>query len=161
MATTASSKLHVSSYDHLAHQYRLQECLRALRAPGWEQCLAPLAQHMAQKHLVRGRRAGAPLRHLDLDLLRLALSRLLSSQWDDGYLVFQLVVEGQDPAVVAAERAVSRPALVELLRDAIGELALEYEEAAFAALGQAAAGSPHAPAHVRAAQTPAAGRQRG
>jgi hypothetical protein len=37
-----------------------------------------------------------------------------------------LVVEGSDPAMVAAERGVSRPALVEQLRAAVG-LAIRYE----------------------------------
>jgi hypothetical protein len=114
----------------------------------------PLAQHMAQQHLVRGRHhAGATLRHLDVDVLRTALSQMLTQQWDDGYVVFQLVVEGQDPAAVAAERGVSRPTLVELLRDAVDELALEYEEVAFASLGQ----TPREQVQARLA----GGRQRG
>jgi hypothetical protein len=33
--------------DHPAHEHDLQRRLGALRAPGWEQRLAPLAQHMA------------------------------------------------------------------------------------------------------------------
>ena len=127
------------SLDHRTQERHVQQCLRALQAPGWEQRLSPLAQHMVDKCLVRARsHAGAALRHLDLEVLRVALSRLLSSQWDDGYLVFQLVVEGQDPATVVAERGVSRPALVELLRDAVDELALEYEVVAFASVGQSA-----------------------
>jgi hypothetical protein len=35
-------------------------------------------------------------------------------------------VAGQEPATVAAERGVSRPALVEQLRDAVGALARRY-----------------------------------
>ena len=46
----------------------------------------------------------------------------------------QLVVEGQEPAVVAAGRAVSRPALVEQLRDAVAALASRYEHLANAHL---------------------------
>ena len=76
---------------------------------------------------MRGRGdAGAPLRHLDLEVLRTALSRLLSLD-DDGYLIYQLVVEGMEPAQVAAERGISRPVLVEQLRDAVGALATRYE----------------------------------
>jgi hypothetical protein len=40
------------------------------------------------------------------------------------------VVEGQEPATVAAERGVSRPALVEQLREAVGALASRYERLA-------------------------------
>jgi hypothetical protein len=39
----------------------------------------------------------------------------------------QLVVEGVEPATVAAARGVSRAALVEQLRDAIASLAGRYE----------------------------------
>jgi hypothetical protein len=124
---TVHADPHVTSSEHLAHQRRLEQCLRALQAPGWEQRLQPLATHMAAQHLVRGRGdAGAPLRHLDLEVLRTALSRLLSLD-DDGYLIYQLVVEGMEPAQVAAERGISRPVLVEQLRDAVGALATRYE----------------------------------
>ena len=122
----------------VAGRRRLEGRRRALRARGWEQRLAPLAQHMAQKCLVRARgHAGAPLRHLDLQVLRTALSHMLSQDDDAGYgvLVYQLVVEGAEPAVVAAERGVSRLMLTEQLRDAIDQLALEYEEVAYAFVG--------------------------
>jgi hypothetical protein len=63
---------------------------------------------MAAKRLVRARGdAGAPLRHLDVQVLRKALSRMLSQDDDDGYLIFQLGVEGTEPALVAAERGVT------------------------------------------------------
>jgi hypothetical protein len=61
------------------------------------------------------------LRHLDVYTLRAALSRMLSLD-DDGYLIYQLVVEGAEPAQVAAERGVSRLMLTEQLRDAIDRL---------------------------------------
>ena len=49
----------------LADSRRLEACLRALGACGRER-LAPLAQHMAEKRLVRARGdASALLRHLD------------------------------------------------------------------------------------------------
>jgi hypothetical protein len=67
--------------------------------------------------------AGGHLRQLDLTLLHEVLSRLLRDQWDVGSLIQQLVVEGQEPAHVATERGVSRAALVEQLRDAVGALA--------------------------------------
>jgi hypothetical protein len=48
---------------------------------------------------------------------------MLCDEWEDGYLIYQLVVEGMEPAQVAAERGVSRATLVEQLRDAVDELA--------------------------------------
>ena len=62
MATILSDH-DVSSSDYLAHERRLERCLRALQTHGWEQRMQPLATHMAQQHLVRGRgHVGAPLR---------------------------------------------------------------------------------------------------
>jgi hypothetical protein len=137
MTMTTAATPHVSPSDHLAHERHLAQCLRALRARGWEQRLQPLATHMAAQHLVRGRgHAGAPLRHLDVQVLREALSSLLREEWEEGYLIFQLVVEGVDPAHAATERGVSRPALIEMLRDAVDELAMEYEDVAYASVGE-------------------------
>jgi hypothetical protein len=117
-----------------AARQRLDECLRALEACGRER-LAPLAQHMANARLVRGRgAAGAPLRRLDVQVLHKALSRMLCYEWEDGYLIYQLAVEGAEPGQVAAERGVSRAVLVEQLRDAVDELAMEYEDTANAHL---------------------------
>jgi hypothetical protein len=59
-----------------------------------------------------------------------ALGRLLCHEWEDGYLIYQLVVENMDPAAVAAERGMSRLMLTELLRDAVDALAVEYEDVA-------------------------------
>jgi hypothetical protein len=42
-------------------------------------------------------------------------------EWDDASLIVDLVVDGAEPAQVAAERGVSRPVLVEMLRDAVDE----------------------------------------
>jgi hypothetical protein len=139
MTTAAPARLNVPSIslEHLAHERTLQACQRALHGPGWESRLQPLATHMAAKCLVRARgHAGAPLRHLDLELLHVALSRLLSQGDGDGLLIVQLVVEGKDPAVAARERGVSRPAPVDLLRDAVDELAVEYEDTAYASVGE-------------------------
>jgi hypothetical protein len=130
---TVHADPHVASSEYLAQERRLQECVRSLQAHGWEQRLQSLATHMVERRLVRGRGdAGAPLRHLDLDVLREALSRAD----DDGYLIFQLVVEGLDPALVARERGVSRPALVEMLRDAVDQLAIAYEDTAYASVAE-------------------------
>ena len=86
---------------------------------------------MSNKRLVRARGdVGASLRRLDVHTLREALSRMLCHEWEDGYLIYQLVVEGAEPAQVAAERGVSQPALVEQLRNAVGALAVRYERLA-------------------------------
>jgi hypothetical protein len=86
---------------------------------------------MAAQRLVRARGyAGAPLRHLDLELLRMALSRLLREEGDGASLIVELIVNGTEPAQVARERGVSRPALVEDLRRAVGALATCYERLA-------------------------------
>jgi hypothetical protein len=53
--------------------------------------------------------AGAPLRHLDLEVLREALSRPRGQEWEDASLIVQLIVEGIEPALVAAKRDVSPP----------------------------------------------------
>jgi hypothetical protein len=121
----------ISSSDHLAHERRLQQCLGTLQTRGWEQRLQPLATHMVTQRLVRARGyTGVPVRHLDLGLLREALSRQLRTEWESASLIVELAVEGADPAVVAAERGVSRPALVEQLPDAGGALATRYEKVA-------------------------------
>ena len=86
---------------------------------------------MATQRLVRARRyAGGHLRQLDLTLLLETLSRLLRDQWEAGSLIVQLLAESQEPATVAAERGVSRAALVEQLREAVGMLAAGYERLA-------------------------------
>jgi hypothetical protein len=101
-----------ASADALDHCRQLQECVGALSKPGWEDRLQPLATHMAEKGLVRGRgEHGAPLRRLDVALLRDALSRLLRNDWESGYTVYLLAVIGADVHMVAAERRVSRAVL--------------------------------------------------
>jgi hypothetical protein len=123
----------------LAHSRNLHDCLRALETCGRER-LAPLAQHMSNKRLVRARGdVGASLRRLDVHTLREALSRMLCHEWEDGYLIYQLVVEGAEPAQIAAERGVSRATLVEQLRDAVRALAIRYERRANGDLNDASA----------------------
>src|ERR671936_2047690 len=128
---TGQARSSASRFTHVVEQRRLDECLHALHATGWEQWLARLAHHMTTQRLVRARGyAGGHLRQLDLTLLREALSGLLSDQWEAGSLIVQLLGESQEPATVAAERGVSRAALVEQLRDAVGALACQYEHLA-------------------------------
>ena len=64
---------------------------------------------------------------------------MLCHEWEDGYLIYQLVVEGAEPAQVAAERGVSRATLVEQLRDAVRALAIRYERRANGDLNDASA----------------------
>jgi hypothetical protein len=74
-------------------------------------------------------------RQLDLDVLRDALSTMLEEQLEDGYLIVQLLIEEREPALVARELDVSQAALLAMSRDALEDLAIFYEDAAFAALG--------------------------
>src|SRR2546423_1887352 len=128
----------------LADRPGLEECLGALETCGRER-LAPLAQHIAAKRLVRARGdVGAPVRRLDVHTLRAALSRMLCHEWEDGYLIYQLVLEGAEPAQVARERGVRRAVLVEDLRRAVGALACRYELLANGHLNETPALSPRA-----------------
>jgi hypothetical protein len=68
------------------------------------------------------------VRHLNVRLPREALSRLLRAECESASLIVELVVNGTDPTQVATERGVSRPALVEQLRHAVGALAIRYEK---------------------------------
>jgi hypothetical protein len=79
---------------------------------------------------------GASLRHLDVQVLCKALSRMLAHEWEDGYLIYQRVVDGAEPARVAAEQGVSRATLVEQLRHAVGSLACQYEHLAYGHLNE-------------------------
>jgi hypothetical protein len=134
---TAQAAPSTSPFAERAQRRRLAEAVRTLQANGWEERLAPLAQHMATQRLVRARsQAGGHLRQLDLTRLREALSRLLRDDLDAGSLIVALIVEGPEPAALAAERGVSRPDLVEQLRDAVGALAAQYERLAGGDLNQ-------------------------
>jgi hypothetical protein len=106
---------------------------------------------MIERRLVRARGdACAPLRHLDLEVLRAALSQMLRHEWEDGSIIYQLVVEGADPGLVAAERGVSRLMLTELFRHAVDALAAQYEDTAYASVGeQAGAGASDAGTQAR------------
>jgi hypothetical protein len=50
------------------------------------------------------------------------------------------VVEGADPAQVARERGVNQLMLTEQLRDAVDQLAMEYEDVAYAGVVETQAG---------------------
>lgn len=131
MATTgAGSQVYASELDR---RQRLQECVAALNRPGWQQRLAPLAQHITGRRLVRARSdAGAALRHLDLHMLREALSTLLRHDWEVGSVIYDLVVKGTEASVAAVERGVSLAVLTEQLRHAVQRVASAYEARAYA-----------------------------
>ena len=64
---------------------------------------------MAEKGLVRGRgEHGAPLRRLDVALLREALSRL-RNDWASGYVVYLLALIGADVHIVAPSGGSAAP----------------------------------------------------
>ena len=69
-------------------------------------------------------------------MLREALSNLLRQGDDNGHLIVDVLIEGRKSATVAAERSVSEAMLVEMLREAVDALAVEYEDAAYASLGE-------------------------
>jgi hypothetical protein len=70
-----------------------------------------------------------------VEVLRTALSQMLSQDWEEASLILQLVVDGMNSAQIAAERGVSQPVLVDQLRDAVDELAIVYEDTAYASVG--------------------------
>jgi hypothetical protein len=147
MSTVQAPPSDVSRFELLAQQRRVEEALRALHARGWDERVQPLATHMVAQRLVRALGyARAPARQIDLEVLREALSALLRDQWEDGSLIVQLVLDGLEPALVAVERGVSRRMLVDLLRDAIGKLAIVYENKAYASVGASKRASPAGPA---------------
>jgi hypothetical protein len=68
----------VSLSEHLAQERRMQRAWRTINGNGWRQRLAPLAEHMGNRPLVRAwSDCGAALALLDLDTLQQALMRLL------------------------------------------------------------------------------------
>jgi hypothetical protein len=109
-----------------------------------------LARHMAEQGLVRARGYdGAFARHLDLDVLREALSQMLREQWEEGYLIVRLLIEQREPELVARELEVSHAELLDMSRDALEDLGTYYEDVAFGALGQSA--QEQAPGKARSA----------
>jgi hypothetical protein len=61
---------------------------------------------------------------------------MLEEQWEDAYLIIQLLIEEREPALVARELGVGQAVLLEMSRDALDDLGIFYEDAAFDALGQ-------------------------
>jgi hypothetical protein len=111
----------------------MQRALRTIGGRAWRQRLAPLAEHMGSRRLVRARSdRGAALALLDLDTLQQALAHLLRHNPLQGYLVVALAVENAPADVVASETGIDPAQLVAAVRAALAALALEYESVAFA-----------------------------
>jgi hypothetical protein len=117
----------------LAQERHRQRALRTINGPGWRQRLAPLAEHMGNRRLVRARSdRGGALAVLDLDTLQQALVRLLGIAPTQGYLVVRLALENAPADIVAAETGVDPVQQVATAKAALAALALEYESVAFA-----------------------------
>jgi hypothetical protein len=107
--------------------------LRTINEPGWRQRLAPLAEHMGNRRLVRSRSdRGGALAVLDLDTLQQALVRLVGLAPTQGYLVLRLALENAPADIVAAETGIDPVQQVVTAKAALAALALEYESVAFA-----------------------------
>src|SRR5437762_3281574 len=129
---TTAAPPHVSSFDHLAQEQHLQRALRPIDGHGWRQRLAPLAQHMGNRWLVRARSdRGAALAPLDLDRLREALMRLQRHDPVQAYLFVALAVENAPADIVAADVGLDRAHQVPTLGKAVAALALAYESVTF------------------------------
>ena len=123
----------VSASRHLAQERHRQRALRTITGPGWRQRLAPLAEHMGNRRLVRARSdRGGALAVLDLDTLQQALVRLLGLAPTQGYLVVRLALENAPAHIVAAETGIDPVQQVATAKAALAALALEYESVAFA-----------------------------
>jgi hypothetical protein len=92
VVTTSAPVSAAETTDRQARERHLAACVRTLEARGWRQRLAPLAETLVRLRLVRGRNEhGTPVRHLDAEVLRATMHRLLSEGDDSAYLVYQLV----------------------------------------------------------------------
>jgi hypothetical protein len=132
MTTTART---TPSPEALAVERRMQRAMRTLTGDGWRSRLAPLAEHMGNHRMIRARSdCGAALALLNLDMLQVALMRLLQNKPGEGYLVVRLVVENAPAEVVAAETGIAPLQQIAAAQAALAALALEYESVAFAAV---------------------------
>ena len=85
----------------LAVERRMQRATRIVTGDGWRARLAPLAEHMRNRRMIRARSDhGAALALLDLGTLHVALMRLLQHNPSQGYLVVRLAVENAPAEVV-------------------------------------------------------------
>jgi hypothetical protein len=129
---TSAALTHISSFDPLTQEQRMQRACRTINGNGWRQRLAPLAEHMGNRRLVRARSdRGAALALRDLDRLREALMRLQRHDPVQAYLIVALAVENAPAAVVAADVGLDRAHLVGAPGKAVAVLALAYESVTF------------------------------
>jgi hypothetical protein len=71
---TTAAPLHISSFDPLTQEQRMQRPWRTINRDGWRQRLAPLAEHMGNRRLLGARSdRGAALALRDLDRLRIRI----------------------------------------------------------------------------------------
>jgi hypothetical protein len=125
---TSAAPSDVPSFDHLAQEWRMQRALRVINGYGWRERLAPLAQHMANRRLVRARSdRGTALALLDLDTLHEALMRLQRHDPSQAYLISALAVENAPADVVAADIGIDPAHLIRALGEAVRALARAYE----------------------------------
>ena len=121
--------------EALAAERRMQRAMRIVNGDGWRSRLAPLAEHMGNRRLIRARSdCGGALALLNLDMLQAALMRLLQNKPGEGYLIVRLAVENAPADVVAAETGIAPAQQVAAAQAALAALALEYESVAFAAV---------------------------
>jgi hypothetical protein len=125
---TSAAPSDVSSFDHLAQEWHMQRALRIINGYGWRERLAPLAQHMGNRRLVRARSdRGTALALLDLDTLHEALMRLQRHDPSQAYLISALAVENAPADVVAADVGIDPAHLIRALGEAVRALARAYE----------------------------------
>ena len=125
---TSAAPSDVSSFDHLAQEWHMQRALRIINGHGWRERLAPLAQHMGNRRLVRARSdRGTALALLDLNTLHEALMRLQRHDPSQAYLIIALAVENAPADVVAADVGIDPPHLSRALGEAVRALARAYE----------------------------------
>jgi hypothetical protein len=106
----------------------MRHAWRILNGHGWRERLAPLAQHMGNRRLVRARSdRGTALALLDLDTLHEALMCLQRHDPSQAYLIIALVVENAPADVVAADMGIDPAHLVGALGQAVRALARAYE----------------------------------
>jgi hypothetical protein len=153
--------------DTLAEEQRRQGVLRALGGRAWQQRLAPLAQHMAGRRLIRARSdRGAALAFsaLNLDVLREALLRLLQHSPEQAHLLVAVALSDSDEDTptdvrgVAAELGIAHVEVLGELHKALAALARHYEDLAFAA---SVAGEGEEPGLAGAVHAQSAGRGAG
>jgi hypothetical protein len=130
---TPAAPSHVPSFYPLAQEQRMQRALRTIHGHGWREHLAPLAQHMGNRRLVRARSdRGIALALLDLNTLHEALLRLQRHDPNQAYLIIALTVENAPADVVAADVGIDPAHLIGALGEAVRALARAYESVACA-----------------------------